>query len=52
MQRPALNSLQPPDNHALYAMAGETRMESTEPEEPHTKQPEQPDERRMEYQGF
>ena len=48
-QRLALSSLQPPDDCALYAMAGEARMESMEPEEPYAKRPEQPDEKGIEY---
>ena len=52
MQRPALSSLRPPDNCILYAIAGETRMESTEPKEPYTKPPEQPNKGGIEYQGF
>ena len=49
MQRPALSSLRPHDDRVLYAMAGETRIESTEPKEPYAKRPEQPDEGGVEY---
>ena len=33
-------------------MAGETRMELMEPEEPYAKRPGQPNEGGMEYRGF
>jgi len=48
-QRPALSSLQPPNNCALYAIAGKTRMELTEPKEPYAKWPEQPNKGGVEY---